>query len=101
MGGLVVTAQVQQRPMGSMNDLQWADAGDPVQLTSYAESVGVFWAASVPLPAVDSTQEFRVLIREYERFTADEDIATGNYQGVLPYTDKLVYAASFPVAVGP
>jgi hypothetical protein len=41
-----------------------------------------------------------VLIREYERFTADEDVAKDNYELVYPYVDKLLYASSFPVTVG-
>jgi len=98
-GGHRVTAQVQRRPHGSSNDLLWTDAGSEVGLASYAEMGGVFWAASLTLPAADSTQEFRLLIREAERHLSDLDVATG-VDKILGYGERLVYASVFPLTVG-
>lgn len=94
-GGHRVTAQVQARPAGSTNDLLWQAAGDEVELAPYAETGYVLWAANVnlPSPMASAQSEYRLLVRERERYETDFDVAAGATGGAF-YGERLVYAAA-------
>jgi hypothetical protein len=98
-GGHRLTAQVQERPSMSNNDLLW-DAGgnDEVELFAYAETGGVMWAANVSLPKATAGLEYRLLVRERERHAADSDTAAGDVSGIH-FGERLVYAAAFPLTL--
>lgn len=48
--------------------------------------------------AVTAKYDHRLLIRETERHLTDPDVAAG-FAVVLPYGERLVYAAAFPLTL--
>jgi hypothetical protein len=103
----VVSAQVQSRPAGSTNDLLWTNVGGGVVLSP--DLIGapdvVTWMSRMQLPVGESTLEYRVLIKEVERYQTDSDVEDGSVVSAIPasransvpYGQRLVYACGIPL----
>jgi hypothetical protein len=98
-----ITAQVQQRPLGSTNDLLWTNLGSEIVLGLDAiEPTQAVWLGRMFLPTVGAdqlaTQEFRLLVKETEAYPADVDVAEGATGGVAS-AERLVYASGIPLTL--
>jgi hypothetical protein len=92
-------AQVQERELGSNNDLLWTNIGQERELDASGFDTPdlVTWSAQVHLPIKPALRtEYRLLIKEMERYMADPGTADG-MAGNMSFAERLVYACGIPL----
>jgi hypothetical protein len=84
----IVMVRAEQRVTGS-TDAAWVPVGSDVALTSRADGTRTIWSGQVTLPSLVSGTEYRLLVREYERWSVDDPKSV--------QADRLVYAEAIAV----
>jgi len=81
----LVEVSLETQPNGSSEDAGWSPVGNSQQLLKFIQNPpNAIWQGQVNLPAVRGSQQFRLVIKEYERLMADAN-------SDIPAT-RLVYA---------
>ncbi|EPH45205.1 hypothetical protein ABT390_22420 [Streptomyces aurantiacus] len=98
-----VVVSLQTRASLGEDDMDWKQAGAPVELSCAADGGGFVWSGGITAPAGQVLTLYRLLVQEYELYRTDADTATDtvtvNGQAV-PAARRLVHADYFGLTVG-
>ncbi|MER5299271.1 hypothetical protein ABT039_07365 [Streptomyces lasiicapitis] len=98
-----VVVTLQTRASLGEDDMDWKQAGTPVELACKAEGGGFVWSGGPTAPTGQLLTLYRLLVQEYELYRTDADTATDtvtvNGQAV-PAARRLVHADYFGLTVG-
>jgi hypothetical protein len=103
--GHSVRAHVERRTAGTTGDLGWERDSDDFELESHTYLLApgeVFWIGTVQGPARPlANSEYRLVIREFELYDADSQVAEKNSPVYnprkVPMGERLVYLDVFPL----
>ncbi len=92
-----ILASIQQRAVGSVGEIGWSTIGNTVSLSGQMPVGGgtAKWTGTLPVPAVTTGAERRVLVEEYEIYQADP--VNNLVQHFIPTGQRLVYADTMPI----
>lgn len=98
-----VEVSLQTRASLGEDDMDWRQAGAPVELSCAAEGDGFVWSGGVTAPTGQVLTLYRLLVQEYELYRTDADTATDTVTvngRALPAARRLVHADYFGLTVG-
>ncbi|MBL1086167.1 hypothetical protein JK359_30105 [Streptomyces actinomycinicus] len=98
-----VTVTLQSRAAVGEDDMDWKQAGDPVQLTCRSDGSGFAWTGGIAPPAGQVLTRYRLLVQEHELYRTDPDTATDTVTvsgTAVPAARRLVHADHFDLNVG-
>ncbi|WP_055565349.1 hypothetical protein [Streptomyces atriruber] len=98
-----VVVTLQSRATLQTDEMDWKQAGAPVELACRAEGGAFVWDGGIAVPGVQLLTSYRLLVQEYELYRTDADTATDTLTvngTAVPAARRPVHADYFGLSVG-